>query len=241
MSPLPPPAPAAPAAPAAPPAALLATPPAALLATPPAALPAPPPAASPAAPPAALPAATAHPSSAAIALSAPAGGVLPASSSPGTVAAGLLLAALAVAALVLARRRRRAPRLVEIVESASLGPKRSLVVARMGGELLVLGSSEGGITLLATRPASAVAADVRLHSGAPEDEAAELSGALRGGPAPGHAGRGSPLDLVAALRRRLRPGGAAFEGALSAASLAESGEDAELRRKLAAGQSGSVR
>jgi len=71
----------------------------------------------------------------------------------GPIAAGLLLAALALAALVTARRRRRAPRLVEIVESASLGPKRTLVVARLGEELLVLGSSEGGIALLASRPA----------------------------------------------------------------------------------------
>ena len=69
--------------------------------------------------------------------------------------AGLLLVAFAVAALVTAKRRKRAPRLVEILESSSLGPKRSLVVARMGHELLLLGSSEGGITLLSARPAPA--------------------------------------------------------------------------------------
>src|SRR5690349_20368131 len=80
----------------------------------------------------------------------------PSSLSPGPMAAALLLAALAAAAVVLARRKRRAPRLVEVLESTSLGPKRSLVVARLGDELLLLGSCEGGIALLSTRPASAV-------------------------------------------------------------------------------------
>jgi hypothetical protein len=70
----------------------------------------------------------------------------------------LLLAALAAAALVLARRRRGAPRMIQIVETASLGPKRSLVVARVGDELLLLGSSEGGIALLTARPAQPVEA-----------------------------------------------------------------------------------
>jgi flagellar protein FliO/FliZ len=63
----------------------------------------------------------------------------------------LLLAGLAVAAYLFARRR-RVPKLrqIEILETASLGPKRSLVVARVGEETLVLGTSEAGITLLKT-------------------------------------------------------------------------------------------
>ena len=50
--------------------------------------------------------------------------------------------------------KRRAPmqgRLLTILESTSLGPRRSLVVARLGTETLLLGSSEAGITLLAAR------------------------------------------------------------------------------------------
>jgi hypothetical protein len=39
---------------------------------------------------------------------------------------------------------------IQILETASLGPKRSLVVARVGEETLVLGTSEAGITLLKT-------------------------------------------------------------------------------------------
>jgi flagellar protein FliO/FliZ len=71
-----------------------------------------------------------------------------------------LLALLAVAALgavaaVLARRRVRTPRVLEIVETTSLGGRRALVVARLNGEILLLGSSEAGVALLASRPAPA--------------------------------------------------------------------------------------
>lgn len=69
------------------------------------------------------------------------------------VPALLVLAALAIAALVLARRRKAGARFVHVLESAAIGPKRSIVVARVGDELLVLGSSEAGVQLLATRPA----------------------------------------------------------------------------------------
>jgi len=63
----------------------------------------------------------------------------------------VVLAGLAIAAYVFARRR-RVPKLkqIQIIETASLGPKRSLVVARVGEETLVLGTSEAGITLLKT-------------------------------------------------------------------------------------------
>lgn len=66
-----------------------------------------------------------------------------------TVIPAILLAVLAVAAYLFARRRRvLVPRTIEIVETASLGPKRALVVAKVGDETLILGSSEAGITLL---------------------------------------------------------------------------------------------
>jgi flagellar biogenesis protein FliO len=146
--------------------------------------------------------------------------------SAGTIGAGLLLAALAVVALVGARKRRRASRMVEIVETASLGPKRSLVVARLGGEILLLGASEGGVALLATRPAPApapVAADAAEVTAAPAQRV-ESDVASR---------------LAAFFKPRQRP--AATAPARFEALLAESVEDAELRRKLAAGHVGSVR
>jgi flagellar protein FliO/FliZ len=138
---------------------------------------------------------------------------LPASSSfAGPVAAGLFLALLAVAAFFMARRRRTATRLVEILETASLGPKRALVVARLGEELLVLGSSEGGIALLSSRPAAGLVA-----RDAPRSTAAEPTPPLR-----------AILEAFSRLRRR--PAAApSFERLIT-----ESVEDVELRRKLEA-------
>ena len=166
----------------------------------------------------------------------------PASSfSGGSIAAGLLLAALAAAALVMARRRRNLPRLVEIVESAGLGPKRSLVVVRLGDELLVLGSSEGGITLLATRPAGALVAT----STATQPLSPTLSPLSRGeGGVSSTANAtstsplaGAALGLIDRLKRWPRPEAVpSFD-----AALAESDEDLDLRRKLAAGRAGNVR
>ncbi|HTP26484.1 MAG TPA: flagellar biosynthetic protein FliO [Anaeromyxobacteraceae bacterium] len=141
---------------------------------------------------------------------------------PGPLAAGLLLAALCVAALVFARKRRRVPRLVEIIESASLGPKRSLVVARMGDEIFLLGSSEGGIALLTTRPA-----DPRAAESETPPASTNASGGARGI-------ANAALDFARRLGQRPRQP-PAFD-----ALLAESAEDEELRRKLAAGRSGRV-
>src|SRR6185369_1455658 len=60
----------------------------------------------------------------------------------GMLAAGVLLGGLAFAAFHFTRRRAKASRYIQIVESASLGPKRSIVVARVGGATMVLGASE---------------------------------------------------------------------------------------------------
>ncbi|HYS80774.1 MAG TPA: flagellar biosynthetic protein FliO [Anaeromyxobacteraceae bacterium] len=161
----------------------------------------------------------------------------PSSFSGGSIAAGLLLAAMAAAALVLARRRRHQPRLVEIVESAGLGPKRSLVIVRLGDELLVLGSSEGGISLLATRPAGVLASTA---TSTPEPSALSVAApeATRSRRAPtSTALAGAALGLIDRLKRWPRPEAVpSFD-----AALAESGEDEDLRRKLAAGRAGSVR
>lgn len=132
----------------------------------------------------------------------------------GVVLPALLLAGLAAAALLLSRKRARRPRLVEVLESSSLGPRRSLVVVRLGDELLVLGSSEGGISLLTTAPAPAA---VRAPAPAPE-------------PAPG-----------GGLLSRLRLAPQRHPAPVFDSLLADSLEDVELRRKLAAGQAGSVR
>jgi flagellar protein FliO/FliZ len=156
---------------------------------------------------------------------------LPSSSSfsPGPLAAGLFLALLAAATLVMARRRKRATRLISILESVSLGPKRALVVARLGDELLVLGSSEGGIALLSTRPAAGLLSESTVS---PPPQRQEFLGAEACPPLQGHAtSKGGVLDLFSRLKARARPSSTPPFDAL----LTESLEDVELRRKLAAG------
>ncbi len=162
-------------------------------------------------------------SAATIAKAAPLGG---SGTSAGSAGAALLLAAMTAVALLAARRRRRAPRVVELVETASLGPKRSLVVARMGDELLLLGASEGGISLLATRAAPGAGAATEPSPLAPQ--------ATTASPSP-MAGDSAVHGLLALFGRR-RGAAPAFDRLLS-----ESAEDVALRRKLAAGEPGSVR
>lgn len=89
--------------------------------------------------------------------SAPNLGGIPEASEPGVLLPALALAILAAAAWFFARRRARTGRTLQVLESTSLGPKRSVVLVKVGEEVLVLGSSEAGISLLATRPADALA------------------------------------------------------------------------------------
>lgn len=69
------------------------------------------------------------------------------------LAPGFALAALGALAFALTRRRGSTARSITLVESASLGPKRTLVIADVMGDRLVLGVSEAGIAVLSTRPA----------------------------------------------------------------------------------------
>jgi flagellar biogenesis protein FliO len=153
---------------------------------------------------------------------------LPAGPGLGSLAVpAVVLAGLGAAAALLSRRRRAAPgRRVQVLETTALGPRRSLILARLGGELLLLGSSEAGISLLRAQPAGAEAPDAELPR--PAAAAAPRSAHDREPPA-------ALAGLVAKLRR-VRPAAPAFD-----TLLAESAEDQELRRKLARGQSGSVR
>jgi hypothetical protein len=194
---------------------------------------------------------------------------LPASTGPGLDALILpvaVLLALAIAALLLGRRKQKASRLVQVLETTSIGPKRALVVARVGDELLVIGSSEAGLQLLAARPAGlelrtdeAGARLAAVPDPTPEAapgggkvlgllsrltgrSAAGLTGrsaaGLTGRSAAGLAGRSAAglVSLAGAEADREPTGLATFD-----ALLAESAEDQELRRKLAQGHTGSVR
>jgi hypothetical protein len=194
---------------------------------------------------------------------------LPASAGPGLDALILpvaVLLALAIAALLLSRRKQKGSRLVQVLETTSIGAKRALVVARVGDELLVIGASEAGLQLLAARPAGLElrAAEIGARLAAvpdPAPEAAPVGGkvlgllsrltgrsaaGLTGRSAAGLAGRSaaglaglSAAGLAGrdAVTPDREPAGLATFDAL----LAESAEDQELRRKLAQGHTGSVR
>ena len=71
----------------------------------------------------------------------------------GVFLGGGALLALAAAAFYFSRRRAsNNHRHIQILETASLGPKRALVVARVGDATLILALSEAGITLLQSVP-----------------------------------------------------------------------------------------
>jgi flagellar biogenesis protein FliO len=136
-----------------------------------------------------------------------------------------MLAALAGLALYLARRRPSGGRrLVQVLETASLGPKRQLVVVRLRDDLLLLGSSEAGVTLLSTQPA-------------PES----LPATADGRPAAVEPPRGERLaGRLAGLWSSLRGGGRAPAPTSFDDLLQETSDDLELRRKLASGRPGRV-
>ena len=126
------------------------------------------------------------------------------------VAPGLAMAGLAALAFTLKRRKQLSGGSIHIVEAASLGEKRSLVIADVLGERLVLGVSEAGVTVLLSRPA-------------PQPE-----------PAPYVIPAAEPKrGLFESIKRRAPA--KAFD-----ASLLESIEDQELRAKLQAGMKSVV-
>jgi flagellar biogenesis protein FliO len=73
------------------------------------------------------------------------------------IVAVLLVLVAGAGALVWSRGRVRLDKQIRIIETASLGPKRSLILAEVGGAALVIGASEAGITLLSTTAAPAPA------------------------------------------------------------------------------------
>jgi|GEM_PF-2274379 len=153
----------------------------------------------------------------------PAAPVLPMTTAPTTPTPWwlvVLLGALGAVAYLVARRRTPADKLVEVVQSYGLGPKRSLVVARVGDKMLVLSSSEAGLHLITELTGTQATRENALE---------QAAHALR---AQSQAGTQPPLR---APPLHARPNITAFEELL-----AESSEDESLRRKLAMGMTGRV-
>jgi flagellar protein FliO/FliZ len=132
-----------------------------------------------------------------------------------TLAAPLFaLFLLGAVAFGLTRRRQARGRSITLVESASLGPKRSLVIADVMGERLVLGVSEAGIAVLSARPSPEpqpfiVPAPIELPAAVPSPE----------------------MTFFDRLRGKVPQAAASFDEALR-----DTIEDQELRAKLALGQ-----
>jgi len=60
----------------------------------------------------------------------------------------MVLIGLGVAAYYFKKKQAKKSSIIQILETAQLGPKRQLVVAKVNGETMILGSSEAGITCL---------------------------------------------------------------------------------------------
>jgi flagellar biogenesis protein FliO len=163
-----------------------------------------------------------------------------------TVLAVVLLAGLGVAATLLARRRATRTRMIRIVETASIGPRRSLVVACIGGRTMVLGVSEAGVALLDAQVGAVgvPASPEKAQSANFEEAAFGLRGLVqsqdqaRTDSAEDAKHEGSLLGRL--FHRTEAPSEAARRAHEFDELLSESLEDQDLRRKLSLGEAGRV-
>jgi flagellar biogenesis protein FliO len=141
-----------------------------------------------------------------------------------------VLALLGFAAYRLSRRRTSKTTPLELVGTLSLGPRRQLVIARFGGEDLLIGASEAGLHLLVRRPAVAAHGtdDAWLTNLAAEPAAPSSAGEESWRQEESRLDDQGPAPVAAAAE--VAPPGAPFETMLD-----DSVEDQALRRKLAAG------
>lgn len=121
-----------------------------------------------------------------------------------------------LAVTLVLKKRNAISRRLEILETTDLGAKRTLVLARFGKETLLLGSSEAGVTLLATREYTepATAANEK-----PAKESAMSVG-----------------QMASAVIGRISRPQAASPAQSFASLLNDDAESMELRRKLVAGR-----
>lgn len=158
----------------------------------------------------------------------------------------LLLGALGIVGLRFAKKRRGMGRHVQILETTQLGPKRSLIVAKVGGETLLLGSSEAGIALIQVRPSAsmqdqAAQRDTDEHLDISPKWADVLPVDFTAKPVnDDDGGQAKMLSRLFKKRRTDIPEAWPFANVLDASMLDESIEDRELRDKLAMGMEARV-
>lgn len=150
----------------------------------------------------------------------------------GLLLPGGALLALGGVALLFTLRKGRAPGALRIVESVSMGPKRSLVIAKVGDEELVLGCSEAGISLLSTRNDPRPAPPAAREAGV-DPWLDSFSGRAA-------APRAETPDAVSSLARLFGKAGRSRRPSFDDL-LADSAQDQELRRRLSEGAKGMTR
>jgi Flagellar biosynthesis protein, FliO. len=155
------------------------------------------------------------------------------------VLAVVMLVAVGGGVLFLTRRRARRQGLIQILETAAIGPKRALLVARVNGQTMVLGASEAGITLLQslgsmTEPqVAAVMGNLPAVKQQPEDSGPEVT-------IDAPSDSEGEMGVLSRLFGRRPKDSSAQDAAAFRELLEESYEDQELRNKLAQGLSGKV-
>ena len=155
------------------------------------------------------------------------------------VLAVVVLAALGGGALMLTRRRSRRQGLIQILETAAIGPKRTLLVARVNGQTMVLGASEAGITLLGSLEGKIEAPVAAVMGNLPAvKEQAEDSEPVVTIDVPSESE--GEMGVLSRLFGRRPKDTSARDAAAFRELLDESYEDQELRNKLAQGLSGKV-
>jgi flagellar biogenesis protein FliO len=135
--------------------------------------------------------------------------------------------------LVLTRRRARREGLIRILETAAIGPKRSLLVAKINGRTMVLGASEAGIALLESIEGKEPA-PVEQVMGEPPPVREKLEEPLALPPEAPSEPEGE-LGVLQRLFRRRPKLVSAQDEATFRELLADSYEDQELRERLSQG------
>jgi hypothetical protein len=160
----------------------------------------------------------------------------------------VLLVGAAGGVLALTRRRARHEGLIKILETAAIGPKRTLLVARVNGQTMVLGASEAGIALLGSldgkieTPVAAVMGHLpklREQYGEPE-VAAAAEPAVAPESAPDDDESDGEFGVLRRLFRRKRKLNGERDDAAFRELLEDSFGDQELRDRLAHGLTAKV-
>ncbi len=167
----------------------------------------------------------------------------PAPAPPSGVPFGWILSVVVLAGvsilLLWRQRRRTGGGMIRIVETASLGPRRALVVAEVNGDRLILGTSEAGITLLTPLPPGLGGTGTSEEvEPAPEDIIEEEL--------PPEGEKGMLSRLFRRTRERAAVASEDDEGPSTMAEdfkdlLDDTMEDEELRRRLQSGRGGQVK